>query len=98
MLKTESKDATVINRVASTMCLPGQMRLPYPNAEVNSGSSRNVPSGLRKRSGLKISGSGYMAGSRKIALGKLELRASTTGSETAYHVFPITIAPAYISA
>jgi hypothetical protein len=59
MLKTESKDATAINNVASTKCLPGHMRFPNPNAEVRVGSSRKLPSGLRNRSGLKTSGSGY---------------------------------------
>ena len=56
--KTESKDTAYINSVASTKCLPGQIRFPYPNADVTRGSSRKLPSGLRNRSGLKTSGSG----------------------------------------
>jgi hypothetical protein len=75
MLKTESKDATTINNVASTKCLPGQMRFPNPNAEAIMGSSRMLPSELRNRSGLKTSGSGYKVGSCRIAL-KRELRRS----------------------
>jgi hypothetical protein len=63
ILKAESKEATAINNVASAKCLPGQIRFPYPNADVNTGSSRKVPFGLMNRSGLKISGSGYMTGS-----------------------------------
>ena len=77
---------------ASTKCLPGQTRLPNPNAEVNTGSSRKLPSALMNRSGLKVSGSGYMAGSCKIALQVIE--AELKGKqESSYHEFPITIAP-----
>ena len=56
--KTESKDATNINNVLSTRCLPGQIRFPNPKADDSRGSSRRLPSGLRNRSGLKASGSG----------------------------------------
>ncbi len=63
MLKTESKEAMTINIVASAKCLPGQIRFPIPNADVTAGSPRKLPSGLMNRSGLKASGSGYMAGS-----------------------------------
>ena len=62
-MKTESKEATAINIVASAKCLPGQIRLPIPNADVSTGSSRKLPSGLMNRSGLKESGSGYVVGS-----------------------------------
>jgi hypothetical protein len=40
MLKTESKEAIAINKEASAKCLPGQVRFPNPNTDVNSGSSR----------------------------------------------------------
>jgi hypothetical protein len=63
MSKTESKEAMAINNVASAKCLPGQIRFPNPNPDVNTGSSRKVPFGLMKRSGLKVSGSGYVTGS-----------------------------------
>ena len=62
-LKTESKEATEINIVASAKCLPGQIRFPNPNVDVTTGSSRKLPSGLMNRSGKKESGSGYVAGS-----------------------------------
>jgi len=65
--KTESKDATTMNNVSSTKCRPGQIRFPNPNADANTGSSRKLPSGLRNRSGLKESGSGYITGSCRIA-------------------------------
>jgi hypothetical protein len=68
ILKTESKDATTMNNVISTKCLPGQIRFPNPYAVANTGSSCKVPSGSRNRSGLKESGSGYLTGSCKIAL------------------------------
>src|SRR5258708_9955962 len=67
-LKTEKRDATTINNVASTKCLPGQTRFPYPNAVAQVESSRTLPSELRNRFGLKTSGSEYTAGSCKIAL------------------------------
>ena len=72
ILKTDSRDATVINSVASTKCLPGHIRFPYPNPDTSTGSSSRVPSILRNRSGLKTSGSGYLPGSCKIALEKVE--------------------------
>src|ERR1700761_755495 len=68
MLKTENKEATTINNVISAKCLPGQTRLPYPNTDENIESSRKLPSLSKNRSGLKASGSGYTAGSCKIAL------------------------------
>ena len=72
-LKTDNRDATVINSVASTTCLPGHDRFPYPNAATSTGSSSRLPSGLRNRSGLKTSGSGYLSGSCKIALQTVEV-------------------------
>lgn len=42
--------------------------LPKPNATVRSGSSLSWPEGVRNRSGLKDSGSGYFVGSCSIAL------------------------------
>jgi hypothetical protein len=63
MLKEDSKEATTINIVASAKCLPGQIRFPNPHSDDNTGSSRTLPSGLMNRSGLKESGSGYVAGS-----------------------------------
>lgn len=68
ILNTESKDAITMNSVESTKCFPGQIRFPNPNVDDNTGSSRTLPSAFRKRSGLKESGSGYMAGSCKTAL------------------------------
>jgi hypothetical protein len=97
MLKTENKDAAVINNVASPKYLPGQIRLPYPNADANTGSSRELPSGLRNRSGLKTSGSGYREGSCKIALyivGASSRFGTSWMIKTTYQVFPITNAPA----
>lgn len=44
------------------------VRIPYPNADNSTGSSRDVPSWLRNRSGLKPSGSGYTTGSCKTDL------------------------------
>jgi hypothetical protein len=67
-LKTENKEATTMNNVEPTKCLPGQTRFPNPNVDVKTGSSRRLPSALRNRSGLKASGSGYVVGSCKIAL------------------------------
>jgi phage-related tail fiber protein len=66
--KTESTVAATINSVASAKCLPGQSRFPNPNIDPSVTSSRKVPFGLRNRSGLKTSGSGYTSGSRVIAL------------------------------
>lgn len=63
MLKTERKEATTIKNMASAKCLPGQIRFPNPNIDVNAGSSRKLPSELRNRSGLNASGSGYTSGS-----------------------------------
>jgi hypothetical protein len=63
MLKTESKEAITINIIASAKCLPGQIRFPNPNTDVTNASPRKLPSGLMNRSGLKESGSGYVAGS-----------------------------------
>ena len=92
MLKTENKEAATINNVASAKCLPGQIRLPYPNADVTTESSRNLPSLSKNRSGLKASGSGYTAGSCKIAL---EPVSGIHGRLTqfSHHEFGITIAP-----
>src|SRR5580692_2501755 len=61
-----------MNSVASANCLPGQIRFPYPNPDTNIGSLSKFPSGLRNRSGLNTSGSGYMTGSCKIALERAE--------------------------
>jgi hypothetical protein len=61
-----------MNNVASTKCLPGQIRFPNPNADIRTGSSSKLPSTFRKRSGLKASGSGYRAGSCKIALKSIQ--------------------------
>ena len=79
ILKTESKDATTMNNVVLTKCLPGQIRFPNPNAVVNTGSSRKLPSESRNRSGLKESGSGYLTRSRKIALQVVEYTATGLG-------------------
>jgi len=69
--KTESEDVIMMmNNKESTKCLPGQTRFPNPNADVNTGSSRTLPSGFRNCSGLKESGSGYMTGSYRSALHK----------------------------
>jgi len=90
-LKTDNRDATVINSVASAKCLPGHTRFPYPNADMRMGSSSRLPSGLRNRSGLKASGSGYLAGLCRIALQTVEINSREV--ETTHHAFPITIAP-----
>ena len=67
-LNTDRTDAVTTKSVAATKCRPGHIRLPAPNASVITGSSRNVPSSLRKRSGLNASGSGYSSGSCRTAL------------------------------
>ena len=94
--KTDNMDATTMNNVDSAKSLPGQIRFPYPNADINVGSSRTVPSRSRNRSGLKTSGSGYLAGLRKIALEELKLRLKST-ERTAHHEFGTTIAPSKTS-
>ena len=63
MLKTERKEATIIKKMASAKCLPGQIRFPSPNMVDNAGSSRRLPSVLINRSGLNESGSGNLTGS-----------------------------------
>ena len=93
MLKTENKDAAIINNVASTKCLPGQIRFPNPNVDVRVGSSRRLPSAFRNRSGLKTSGSGYSAGLCNIALKSAQANLATIGKLIAHHAFPITTAP-----
>jgi hypothetical protein len=95
MSKTENKDAATIKNVASTKCLPGQIRLPNPNSDTKTGSSRKLPSAFRNRSGLKISGSGYKTGLCKIALKKCSRYLRTMGSlkNITHHAFPIANAP-----
>jgi hypothetical protein len=85
-LKTESKDATTMNNVSSTKCRPGQIHLPNPNADANTGSSRKLPSGLRNRSGLKESGSGYITGSCRIALQLVEAKPEKDMADVAPHI------------
>ena len=67
-LNTDKTEAVMTKSSASTKCRPGHIRLPAPNASVRMGSSRKVPSSLRKRSGLNSSGSGYNSGSCRTAL------------------------------
>ena len=67
-LNTDNTDAVTMKSVASTKWRPGHIRLPAPNASGIRGSSRKVPSSLRKRSGLNASGSGYSSGSCRTAL------------------------------
>ena len=67
-LNTDKIDAVTTKSVASTKCRPGHIRFPAPNARWIIGSSRQVPSSLRKRSGLNASGSGYSSGSCRTAL------------------------------
>jgi hypothetical protein len=93
MLKTENKEATAMNSVASTKCLPGQILFPNPNVDIRTGSSRKLPSAFRNRSGLKISGSGYRAGSCNIALKITQANVGTIRKNIVYHAFPITTAP-----
>ena len=92
MLKTENKEAAKINNVTSAKCLPGQTRLPYPNIDEITESSHKLPSLSKNRSGLKVSGSGYTAGSCKIAL---EPVSSIHGglAQLSHHEFASTIAP-----
>jgi len=92
ILKTESKDAMTMNKVESTKYLPGQIRLPNPYVDDNTGSSRKLPSALRNRSGLKASGSGYMAGSCKIALKIVEAKSNMI-CQISHHAFPMIMAP-----
>jgi hypothetical protein len=74
---------------------PGQIRRPNP--KVRSGSGADV-SGSRKRSGRNFDGSGYVAGSCRIALNyqMRVVRALERGEEDvwAYHIFAKTIDPA----
>src|SRR6266404_2007045 len=94
MLKTDNKDAVKINKVISAKCLPGQIRLPYPHVDDNNGSSRTLPSSSKNRSGMYVSGSGYTAGSCKIALKASQLAHSGgNGDDVAHQVFPITNVP-----
>ena len=67
-LNTDNTEAVTTKSSASTKCRPGHIRLPAPNASESVGSSRNVPSSSRNRSGLNSSGSGYSSGSCRIAL------------------------------
>ena len=67
-LNTDKIDAVTTKSVASTKCRPGHIRFPAPNARWIIGSSRQVPSSLRKRSGLNASGSGYSSESCRTAL------------------------------
>jgi hypothetical protein len=67
-LNTERTDEVTMKIVASTKWRPGQILLPMPNTNESVGSSRTLPSSLRKRSGLNSSGSGYISGSWRIAL------------------------------
>ena len=92
MLKTENKEAATIKNVTSVKCLPGQTRLPYPNADEITESSRKLPSSSKNRSGLKASGSGYTAGSCKIALESISAIHGRL-AQLPYHEFGITIAP-----
>ena len=93
MLKTENKEAATINTVISAKCLPGQIRLPYPNVDEITESSRNLPSLSKNRSGLKASGSGYMAGSCKIALEPVNATHHGQLTQLSHHEFGSTIAP-----
>jgi hypothetical protein len=92
ILQTESTVAATINIVASTKCLPGQTRFPNPNTDASVVSSRGVPFGLRNRSGLKTSGSGYTSGSRVIALRTVG-KYRRDSLNTSYQIFPINQAP-----
>ena len=92
MLKTENKEAAKINNVTSAKCLPGQTRLPYPNVDEITDSSRNLPSSSKNRSGLKDSGSGYTTGSCKIALEPVSAIHERL-TQLSYHEFASTIAP-----
>jgi hypothetical protein len=67
-LNTERTDEMRMKIVASTKWRPGQILLPMPNTNESFGSSRTLPSSLRKRSGLNSSGSKYISGSWRIAL------------------------------
>lgn len=83
-----------MNKVESTKYLPGQIRLPNPYVDDNTGSSRKLPSALRNRSGLNASGSGYMVGSCKIALKTVEAKSNMICQMlVSHHAFPIIIAP-----
>jgi hypothetical protein len=94
ILKTESKEAMTMNKVESTKYLPGQIRLPNPYVDDNTGSSRKLPSALRNRSGLNASGSGYMVGSCKIALKTVEAKSNIICQMlVSHHAFPMIIAP-----
>ena len=92
MLKTANKEAATIKNVISVKYLPGQTRLPYPNADEITESSRKLPSSFKNRSGLKASGSEYTAGSCKIALEPVSpIHEQLT--QLSHHEFGITIAP-----
>ena len=92
MLKTENKEAATMKIVISAKCLPGHIRLPYPNADGISESSRKLPSLSKNRSGLKASGSGYTTGSCKIDLEPVNpIHGRLT--QLSHHEFASTIAP-----
>src|SRR6266850_26312 len=94
MRKTDSTVTEKINNVASTKYFPGQMRFPNPKTDGSVESSRKVPSGVRNRSGLNTSGSGYTSGSCRIALKTMWIIITTKDCvNTSYHIFPITQAP-----
>ena len=76
-LNTDKIDAVTTKSVASTKCRPGHIRFPAPNARWIIGSSRQVPSSLRKRSGLNASGSGYSSGSCRTALSHFFMNAES---------------------
>ena len=67
-LKTDKTDDAKMKSIVSTKWRAGQIRLPAPNARAIVGSSRKVPSALRNRSGLNVSGSGYSSGLCSTAL------------------------------
>ena len=96
-LNTERIDETTMKIVDSTMWRPGQILLPIPNTNESIGSSRTVPSSLRKRSGLNLSGSGYASGSCRIAL-KHSTQISQMDRWQTYHAFAIIIEPSWIRA
>jgi hypothetical protein len=55
-----SSVAIIVNRLASARCRPGQIRRPKPKHATRGSRTfgSSLPSGVRYRSGLKVSGSG----------------------------------------
>lgn len=66
--KAASMFAIAIHNMSRAKKRPGQLRRPNPHTVLSGSIDAGVAGSERKRSGLNLNGSGYVAGSCRIAL------------------------------